>query len=76
MARDPDGQAVTCGPDVHRCAFLTMESLEAFVSDDELVYGPLRSLGWEVKAVPWRTPGVDWTAFAAVISRARTLKTG
>jgi glutathione synthase/RimK-type ligase-like ATP-grasp enzyme len=55
---------------MRRCAFLTMESLEGYVSEaDEVAYAPLRALGWEVEAVPWRRPGVDWRGFDAVVIR-------
>jgi len=51
------------------CAFLTMDSLQGFVSDDELAWEPLRELGWEVTAVSWRRRDVDWSRFAAVVIR-------
>jgi hypothetical protein len=50
-----------------------MESLDSFISsaaDDELAYAPLRSLGWEVEAVPWRRPAMDWGEFDAVVIRS------
>ena len=37
-----------------RCAFLTLANPADFVIDDELAYEPLRALGWNVEAVPWR----------------------
>jgi hypothetical protein len=52
------------------CAFLTMENMDGFVSDDELAYAPMRALGWEVEAVPWNRDGVDWGRFHAVIIRS------
>jgi glutathione synthase/RimK-type ligase-like ATP-grasp enzyme len=68
-----DGEPVPASEDVlsvKRCAFLTTDSLENFVCDDELAYAPLRELGWEVEAVPWRRPGVDWDRFEAVVIRS------
>jgi glutathione synthase/RimK-type ligase-like ATP-grasp enzyme len=53
-----------------RCAFLTMENLHSYVSDDALAYAPLRTLGWHVEAVPWRRPVADWSSFDAVIIRS------
>jgi hypothetical protein len=53
-----------------RCAFLTMDSLAGFVSDDELAYAPLRNLGWQVEAVPWRQRDVDWSGFDVVVIRS------
>ncbi len=57
---------------MRRCAFLTVDmgTLEDFVCDDELAYAPLRDLGWEVEAVPWRRRGVDWDRFDAVVIRS------
>ncbi|HLN33492.1 MAG TPA: hypothetical protein VK395_37540 [Gemmataceae bacterium] len=52
------------------CAFLTMASLEGFVSDDELAYAPLRERGWVVDSVPWNRPGVDWARYDAVVIRS------
>ena len=37
-----------------RSAFLTMENLHGFVSDDELVSAPLGEYGWDVETVSWR----------------------
>jgi hypothetical protein len=55
---------------MRRCAFLTMDSLEAYISEgDDVAYAPLRTLGWDVEAVPWRRPGIDWRRFDAVIIR-------
>ena len=50
------------------CAFLSMESLEGFFSYDELLVEPLRSRGWDVEFVPWRSP-VVWSDFDAVVIR-------
>jgi glutathione synthase/RimK-type ligase-like ATP-grasp enzyme len=52
-----------------RCAFLTMDNLHGFVSDDQLAIEPLRSLGWEVEFVPWTAEGVDWQQYDAVLPR-------
>jgi hypothetical protein len=55
---------------MRRCAFLTMDSLDGYISEgDEVAYAPLKALGWVVEAVPWRRPGVDWRRFDAVIIR-------
>jgi glutathione synthase/RimK-type ligase-like ATP-grasp enzyme len=55
---------------MRRCAFLTTEALEGFVTDDDLAHEPLRRLGWEVTTVPWSQPGMDWSRFEAVIIRS------
>ena len=49
-------------------AFLSMKSLDDFVSDDDLAVEPLRELGWEVETVSWRSDE-DWSRFEAVIIR-------
>lgn len=49
-------------------AFLSMDNLEGFVSDDDLAIGPLRDLGWDVTSVSWRKP-CDWNRFDMVIMR-------
>lgn len=54
---------------MRRCAFLTMESLDGFVSDDELLLGPLSDRGWDVEMVPWRRPDVEWGRYDAVLVR-------
>jgi hypothetical protein len=55
---------------MRQCAFLTMDSLDGYISEgDEVAYAPLRTLGWEVEAVPWRRQGVDWGRFDAVVIR-------
>ena len=53
---------------MRRVAFLTMESLEGFVADDELACGPLEQRGWAVDWVPWRRR-VDWNEWDAVVIR-------
>ena len=35
-------------------AFLTMDDLGAYVTDDDLAHAPLAELGWRVEAVSWR----------------------
>ncbi len=52
-----------------KCAFLTMHSLDGFVSDDQCVFQPLANLGWKVELVPWRQMDIDWNSFDAVIIR-------
>lgn len=55
---------------MRRCAFLTMEGLEAFVCDDALAVTPLESLGWQVEFIPWSRPGIDWNRFELVVIRS------
>jgi glutathione synthase/RimK-type ligase-like ATP-grasp enzyme len=52
-----------------RCCFLSMDSLDGYVSDDELAVGPFRELGWDVVSVSWRDGTADWDGFDAVIVR-------
>jgi hypothetical protein len=55
---------------MRRCAFLTMDSLDGFVSDDALTYEPLHKLCWKVEEVPWRRTGTNWRQFDAVVIRS------
>ncbi len=50
-------------------AFLSMDDLVGYVSDDELAYAPLQELGWVVETVSWRDKLVQWEQYAAVIIR-------
>lgn len=52
------------------CAFLTLEDPTGYVIDDDLVYDPLRSLGWSVEAVPWSRAGMSWSRFDVVVIRS------
>ena len=55
---------------MRHCAFLTLESRDGWVMDDDLAQEPLRALGWEVSTVPWSRPGMDWSRFEAVVIRS------
>ncbi|CAN5395478.1 ATP-grasp domain protein [soil metagenome] len=46
-----------------------MDSLEGYVSDDELAIAPLADLGWEVSTVSWRDRAVRWDNFEIVVLR-------
>jgi hypothetical protein len=52
-----------------RCAFLTMASLDGYVSDDALVAAPLAARGWKVEFVDWRSDA-DWSAFDLAVIRS------
>ena len=52
-----------------RCCFLSMDSLDGYVSDDDLAIGPLNGLGWDVSTVSWRDKTVDWNSFDIVVIR-------
>lgn len=49
-----------------RCAYLTMEDQQGWSIDAELAFPSMRSMGWTIDALPWRTENVDWDAFDAV----------
>ena len=51
-----------------KIAFLSMDDLEGYVSDDEMAIAPLAAQGWQIETIPWRQP-CDWNAFALVIIR-------
>jgi glutathione synthase/RimK-type ligase-like ATP-grasp enzyme len=46
-----------------------MDSLENYVSDDELAIPFLNELGWQVETISWRDSLVDWNDFECVIIR-------
>lgn len=51
------------------CAFLSMDSLEGFVSYDHLAMDALRDLEWQVEEVSWRKKDVDWNQYDIVLIR-------
>jgi glutathione synthase/RimK-type ligase-like ATP-grasp enzyme len=53
-----------------RCAFLTMDNMQGFVSDDDLAVAPLAELGWEVDFISWHQTAVPWSSFDAVLMRS------
>lgn len=55
---------------MRQCAFLTLETRDGWVMDDDLAQEPLRELGWEMTTVPWSRPGMDWSRFEAVVIRS------
>jgi hypothetical protein len=55
---------------MRQCAFLTLETVDGWVIDDDLAHEPLRALGWEVTTLPCSRPGVDWSRFEAVVIRS------
>jgi len=52
-----------------RCAFLSMDSLEDFFSYDQMLFEPLKTVGWLAEEVSWRKPDVDWNNYDAVVIR-------
>lgn len=54
---------------MRKICFLSMDSLENYVSDDELAIPFLNELGWHVETISWRDKTVDWNDFEAVIIR-------
>lgn len=51
-----------------RVALLSIEDLSDFVADDELLVGPLKSLGHVAEFVPWQAR-VDWRDYGCVVIR-------
>lgn len=51
-----------------RIAFLTMDSLEGFVSDDQLAIDTLKKRGLQVETVAWRSKR-DWSSYDLVVIR-------
>ncbi|HMS40012.1 MAG TPA: hypothetical protein PKE69_07300 [Pyrinomonadaceae bacterium] len=54
---------------MRKICFLSMDSLENYVSDDEIAIPFLNELGWQVETISWRDSAVDWNDFEAVIIR-------
>lgn len=54
---------------MRKVCFLSMDDLGDFVIDDELAIKPLNEIGWEVETVSWKSKGVDWKKYEAVIIR-------
>ncbi len=46
-----------------------MDSLDGYVSDDELAIEPLKTLGWDVRTVSWRDRSIDWNDFDISVIR-------
>jgi len=53
-----------------QCAILTMNSLDDFETNDDLLEEPLRAVGWQMHMVSWRDLKVNWNDYAAVIIRS------
>jgi len=49
-----------------RCAYLTMEDTAGWAIDSDLSFAPMRSLGWTIDMVPWKSAGIDWDQYDAV----------
>ncbi|MEM1041326.1 MAG: hypothetical protein AAGI91_01740 [Bacteroidota bacterium] len=54
---------------MRRCAFLTTDALDAFVTYDRLLHDPLARRGWQVDEVSWRAEA-DWDVYEAVVVRS------
>ena len=54
---------------MRHCAFLSIDDLSGYVSDDELAVEAFRRLGWQVEIVPW-TADTNWERFEAVLIRS------
>ena len=49
-----------------KCVYLSMDSLEDFVSDADLSVPAMEALGWSVEKRSWRDSSVDWNAIDLV----------
>ena len=54
---------------MRRICFLSMDSLDGYVADDELAIEPLARLGLEVDTLSWRDTTIDWNDYEAVVIR-------
>ena len=55
---------------LRRCAFLSTDNLEDFCVYDNMLFEPLKRLGWHAEEVSWRDDGVDWGQYEAVLIRS------
>ena len=53
-----------------RCAFLSMDELGSYVSDDALAVHELQQKNWDVQSISWRNTDVDWNTFDVVVIRS------
>lgn len=53
-----------------RCAILSMDNLDDFEVNDQLIELPLLTLGWQTELVSWRQKNVNWDQYQAVIIRS------
>ncbi len=53
-----------------KVVFLSMDSLADFICYDQLVFEPLKKLGWEAEEISWRKSNVEWDKYDAVIVRS------
>ncbi len=53
-----------------RCAFLSMDNLDAFECYDHLLFEPLQQRGWTVQEVSWRNNNINWDQFEVVVIRS------
>ncbi len=49
-----------------KCAYLTMQDPGGYITDYDLSYDAMSAQGWEVDAVVWRDPEIDWNVYDAV----------
>jgi len=49
-----------------KCAYLTMADPGDFVTDYDVSFDAMATLGWQSETVPWRDPSVEWNDYDAV----------
>lgn len=54
---------------MRRVCFLSTDDLDGYTFDDDLAVEPLRSLGWNVDTISWRSTSTNWSDYEAVILR-------
>lgn len=55
---------------MRKCVFLSMDSLEGFPRDDELLIPALRRVGWSASEISWHRDDVDWSQFEIAVIRS------
>ena len=55
---------------MRQCVFLSMDSLEGFPDDDQLLIPALRQVGWHATEISWHKDDIDWNRFDIAVIRS------
>ena len=54
---------------MRQCVLLSMDDMNGFPRDDQLLIEPLKDLGWEAKEISWHH-NEEWARFEAAVIRS------
>ncbi len=54
---------------MRKCCLLSMDDMDGFVSDDQILRAELALNNWQTETVPWKTQSADWDRFDIVLVR-------